>query len=56
MSTLFKILLAIAILLFIDNTILMLSPLMLFTVLVMTIPFYIGYKSFRFIQRRKTVF
>ena len=37
MSTLFKILLAIGTLLFIDNTILMLSPLMLFTVFVMAI-------------------
>lgn len=56
MNLLLKIILAIAVLIFIDKTILMLSPLMLFTVLVMAIPFYIGYKSLRLIKRKKIVF
>lgn len=56
MKLLLKILIAIALLIFIDKTILMLSPLMLFTVLVMAFPFYIGYKSFRFIQSKKIAF
>lgn len=52
MKFLLKILLVIALFIYIDQNILMLSPIMFFTVVIMAIPFYIVYKSCRFIHRK----